>query len=57
MSAQGLYGLAAGDLFQEDLCHMLVYCSMCDPGLLQDILQSFCPCDRPLLTCASAGDT
>ena len=36
---------------------MLVYCSMCDPGLLQNLLQSFCPCGRPLLMCASAGDT
>ena len=35
MSAQGLYGVATGDLFQEGLCHML-----CDPGLLQPELLS-----------------
>ena len=34
-----------GDLFQEGLCHIQVYCT-----------QSLCLCSSPLLTCTSAGD-
>ena len=41
-----LYGGVNGDLLQEGLCHTQVCCT-----------QSSCPCDRPLLTCASTGDT
>ena len=35
-----------GDLLQEGLCHTQVCCT-----------QSPCPCDRPLLTHTSAGNT
>ena len=48
-SAQWLYGGADGDLSQEDLCHTPWL-----PGLCS---QSPCPHGRPLLTCASRGDT
>ena len=41
-----LYGGVNGDLHQEGLCHTQVCCT-----------QSPCPCSRPLLTCAYAGDT
>ena len=41
-----LNGGANGDLLQEGLCHNQVYCT-----------QSPCPCNSPLLTCTSAGDT
>ena len=41
-----LYGGVNGDFFQEGLCHTQVCCT-----------QSPCPCDRPLLTRSSAGDT
>ena len=41
-----IYGEVNGDLLQEGLCHTQVYCT-----------QSACPCDRPLLTCTSSGDT
>ena len=44
--AQWLYTGANGNLVQEDLCASQVCCS-----------QSPCPRGRPLLTCASAGDT
>ena len=40
-----LYGAVNGDL-QEGLCHTQVCCT-----------RSPCPCNRPLLTCTSAGDT
>ena len=40
-----LYGRVNGDLLQEGLCHICVYCT-----------QSPCPCGSPLLTCTSAGD-
>ena len=38
-------GGSNGDLLQEGLCHICVYCT-----------QSPCPCGSPLLTCTSAGD-
>ena len=41
-----LYGGVNGDLLQEGLCHTQVCCT-----------QSPCPCSRPLLTHATAGDT
>ena len=41
-----LCGGLNGDLLQEGLCHTQVCCT-----------QSPCPCGRPLLTCASSGDT
>ena len=41
-----LYGGINGNLLQEGLCHTQVCCT-----------QSPCPCDRPLLTHTSAGDT
>ena len=41
-----LYGGVNGDLFQEGLFHLLVYCP-----------QSPCPCISPLLTCTSSDDT
>ena len=41
-----LYGGVNSHLLQEGLCHLQVCCT-----------QSPCPCGRPLLTCASAGDT
>ena len=41
-----LCGGLNGDLLQEGLCHTQVCCT-----------QSPCPCDRPLLTHTSAGDT
>ena len=41
-----LYGGDNDDLLQEGLCHTQVCCT-----------QSPCPCDRPLLTRSSAGDT
>ena len=41
-----LYGGVNGDLLQEGLCHTQVCCT-----------QDFCPCDSPLLTCSSSGDT
>ena len=41
-----LYGGVNGDLLQEGLCHTRVCCT-----------QSSYPCDRPLLTRTSAGDT
>ena len=46
-SSWWVYGGANGDLLQDDLCHTSqVYGS-----------QSSSPCDKSLLTCASAGDT
>ena len=41
-----LYCGVTSDLLQEGLCHTQVCCT-----------QSPCPCDRPLLTCTSSGDT
>ena len=41
-----LYCGVNSDLLQEGLCHTQVCCT-----------QSPCPCDRPLLTCTSSGDT
>ena len=41
-----LCGGVNGDLLQEGLCYPQVCCT-----------QSPCPCGRPLLSCASAGDT
>ena len=41
-----LYGGVNGDLLQEGLCHTQVC-----------FTQSSCPCDSPLLTHTSAGDT
>ena len=41
-----LYGRINGDLLQEDLCHIQVYCT-----------QSPCHRSSPLLTCTSSGDT
>ena len=41
-----LYGGINGSLLQEGLCHTQVYST-----------QSPCPCDSPLLTHTSAGDT
>ena len=41
-----LPGGVNGDIFQEGLCQTQVCCT-----------QSPCPCGRPLLTCASTGDT
>ena len=41
-----LYGGVNGNLLQEGLCHTQVCCT-----------QSPSPCDRPLLTCTSTGDT
>ena len=41
-----LYGGVNSQLLQEGLCHLQVCCT-----------QSPCPCGRPLLTCASTGDT
>ena len=45
-SARQLYGGVNGDFLQEALCHTQVCCT-----------QSPYPCNRPLLTCPSAGDT
>ena len=41
-----VYGGVNGNLLQEGLCHTQIYCT-----------QSPCPCDKPLLTCISTGDT
>ena len=41
-----LYGGVNGDFLQEGLCHIQVCCP-----------QSPCPCDSPLLTSTSTGDT
>ena len=41
-----LYGGVNGDLLQEGIHHTQVCCT-----------QPPCPCSRPLLTCASTGDT
>ena len=41
-----LYGGVNSHLLQEGSCHLQVCCT-----------QSPCPCGRPLLTCASTGDT
>ena len=41
-----LYGGVNGDLLQQGLCHIQVFC-----------IQSPCPCGSPLLTHTSTGDT
>ena len=58
-SAQQIYGGADGTLLQEGLCHMLECprSAAARAPALQPSTADPCLRSRPLLTCASAGDT